>query len=34
MRHALDGFPLLFMHGDAREGIAAFLEKRKATFED
>ena len=34
MRHALDGFPLLFMHGDAREGISAFLEKRKAKFED
>lgn len=33
MRHAIDGFPLLFMHQDAKEGIAAFLEKREANFE-
>jgi enoyl-CoA hydratase len=32
MRHAIDGFPLLFMHDDAREGIAAFREKRKPKF--
>lgn len=34
MRHAIDGFPLLFMHDDAREGIAAFREKRHAKFKD
>ena len=34
MRHAIDGFPLLFMHDDAREGIAAFREKRKPQFKD
>ncbi len=33
MRHAIDGFPLLFMHRDAQEGIAAFLEKREPKFE-
>ena len=32
MRHAIDGFPLLFMHDDAREGISAFREKRKPKF--
>jgi enoyl-CoA hydratase len=32
MRHAIDGFPLLFMHDDAKEGIAAFREKRKPKF--
>ena len=32
MRHAIDGFPLLFMHADAREGIAAFREKREPKF--
>ncbi len=32
MRHAIDGFPFLLMHADAREGIHAFLEKRKAVF--
>jgi enoyl-CoA hydratase len=34
MRHAIDGFPFLLMHADAREGINAFLEKRKAAFGD
>lgn len=34
MRHAIDGFPLLFMHEDAREGISAFREKRDAKFKD
>jgi enoyl-CoA hydratase len=34
MRHAIDGFPLLLMHDDAREGIAAFREKREAKFAD
>jgi enoyl-CoA hydratase len=34
MRHAIDGFPLLLMHDDAREGIRAFLEKRQPTFKD
>jgi len=34
MRHAVDGFPLLFMHQDAREGIAAFREKREPKFSD
>jgi enoyl-CoA hydratase/carnithine racemase len=32
MRHAIDGFPFLLMHADAREGINAFLEKRKPRF--
>ncbi len=32
MRHAIDGFPFLFMHEDAREGIAAFREKRQPKF--
>lgn len=32
MRHAIDGFPILFLHGDAREGIAAFREKREPKF--
>jgi enoyl-CoA hydratase len=34
MRHAVDGFPLLMMHEDAREGISAFLGKRKPKFKD
>ena len=32
MRHALDGFPYLFMHADAQEGIAAFRDKREPNF--
>jgi len=32
MRHAIDGFPILFLHKDAREGIAAFREKREPKF--
>jgi enoyl-CoA hydratase/carnithine racemase len=34
MRHAIDGFPLLFMHEDAREGVAAFRAKREPKFSD
>jgi enoyl-CoA hydratase/carnithine racemase len=34
MRYAVDGFPLLFMHEDAREGVAAFREKRAPKFGD
>ena len=34
MRHAIDGFPLLFMHEDAREGVAAFRENRQPKFSD
>ncbi|MFB9261910.1 enoyl-CoA hydratase/isomerase family protein [Bradyrhizobium erythrophlei] len=32
MRHAIDGFPFLLTHADAREGINAFREKRKPRF--
>ncbi len=32
MRHAIDGFPILFTHADAREGVAAFREKREPSF--
>jgi len=32
MRHAIDGFPFLLMHDDAREGIGAFREKREPRF--
>lgn len=32
MRHAIDGFPILFTHADAREGVAAFREKRDPKF--
>jgi len=34
MRHAIDGLPLLFMHEDAREGVAAFREKREPKFNE
>jgi enoyl-CoA hydratase len=34
MRHVIDGFPFLFMHADAREGISAFREKREPHFKD
>jgi enoyl-CoA hydratase/carnithine racemase len=34
IRHAVDGFPLLFMHEDAREGVAAFREKCQPRFSD
>jgi enoyl-CoA hydratase len=34
MRHVIDGFPLLFMHEDAREGVTAFREKREPKFRD
>jgi len=36
MRHAIDGFPLLFMHDDAREGIARFArsESRNSASRD
>jgi enoyl-CoA hydratase/carnithine racemase len=32
MRHAIDGLPTLFTHDDAREGVAAFREKREPKF--
>lgn len=34
LRYVKDAFPFLFMHEDAREGIAAFREKRKPHFKD
>ncbi|WMT76343.1 enoyl-CoA hydratase/isomerase family protein [Bradyrhizobium sp. Ash2021] len=34
MRHTLDGFPYLFMHHDAREGIASFKEGRQPKFKE
>jgi enoyl-CoA hydratase/carnithine racemase len=34
MRYAIDGFPLLFMHEDAREGVVAFREKREPKFSE
>ncbi len=34
MRHAIDGFPFLLTHADAREGINAFLEKREPRFDE
>jgi enoyl-CoA hydratase/carnithine racemase len=34
MRHVIDGLPLLFMHQDAREGVAAFREKREPKFSE
>lgn len=33
MRHAIDGFPFLLTHADAREGIGAFRDKRKPLFD-
>ena len=32
MRYAIDSFPILFTHDDAREGVAAFREKREPKF--
>jgi len=32
MRYAIDGLPILLTHDDAREGVAAFLEKREPKF--
>jgi len=32
MRYAIDGLPILFTHDDAREGVAAFREKREPKF--
>ena len=32
IQHAIDGVSILFTHDDAREGVAAFREKREPKF--